>query len=338
MAVKLKPLLKGVAASVADRFGPHRSRHSDPKLWVLMYHRILPKEDKRFSLEEPGMIVTPDTFAMHLNEIKRHFDVISLSDWVNLKQQGQPLPQKACAVTFDDGWADNFEYALPLLKSTNTPATLFAVAEKIGTDFQFWPNSILALLLNGFSEELNRHPVFAKVSSQLAGVTSGDIDREYAAAYIHQLKAFSDEVIFSALRDIRSADLLAGQLPNALMSWEQLNAMHASGLVVIGSHTCNHMRLSVDLNAQQMQYEIENSKKILEQKLATPADLFCFPNGDYNQAALHLVKSSYKAAVTTKRGINNATNCTAHELTRIGLHEEVSSSPRLLGARLSGWL
>ncbi|RYY77385.1 MAG: polysaccharide deacetylase family protein [Gammaproteobacteria bacterium] len=301
-----------------------------------MYHRILPKEDERFNLEEPGMIVTPDTFAMHMNDIKRHFDVISLSDWVNLKQQELPLPKKACAVTFDDGWADNYEYALPVLKATNTPATLFAVAEKIGTNFQFWPNSVLALLLNGFTTELNRHPLFAKVSSQPP--VEGPIDREYAAAYIHQLKSFSDDAIFSALHDIRSADLLAGQLPNALMTWEQLNAMHASGLVVIGSHTCNHMRLSVDLNAQQMQYEIENSKRILDERLGAPADLFCFPNGDYNEAALHLVTKTYKAAVTTQRGINDANKCDPHELTRIGIHEEVSNSPRLFGARLSGWL
>lgn len=333
----VKQLLKTTAAGFAAQFGPHKSKHTDPKLWVLMYHRILPKEDKRFNLEEPGMIVTPDTFAMHMREIKRHFDVISLSDWVNLKQQGKPLPQKACAVTFDDGWADNYEFALPILKSTNTPATLFAVAEKIGTNFQFWPNSILALLLMGFTAELNRHPLFAEVTAHL-GESHKTVDREYAAAYIHRLKSFSDNEIFSALADIQSEKLLAGQLPNALMSWEQLNAMQASGLVVIGSHTCNHMRLSVDLDAQQMQYEIERSKKILEQQLTTSTDLFCFPNGDYNEAALHLVKTSYKAAVTTRRGINDANTCAAHELTRIGIHEEVSNSPRLFGARLSGWL
>jgi len=337
MSNNIKSLLKTAATGFADQFGPHNGRPTSPKLWVLMYHRILPKEDQRFSLEEPGMIVTPDTFAMHMREANRHFDVISLNEWINLKQQGLPLPQKACAITFDDGWADNYEYALPILKATNTPATLFAVAEKIGTDFQFWPNSILALLLTGHTAELNRHPLFAKVSAQLFKADE-KIDREYAAAYIHHLKSCSDEIIFSALRDIHSADLLAGQLPNALMSWEELSAMHTSGLVVIGSHTCNHTRLSVDLDDQQMQYEIENSKKILEQQLLAPANLFCFPNGDYHQAALHLVQTTYKAAVTTKRGINDANTCAAHELTRIGIHEEVSDSPRRFGARLSGWL
>jgi peptidoglycan/xylan/chitin deacetylase (PgdA/CDA1 family) len=336
MANKIKPLLKATAAGFADRFGPHRSRQTNPKLWILMYHRILPQDDARFNLEEPGMIVTPDTFTMHIQEIKRHFDIISLSDWVNLKQQDLPLPKKACAVTFDDGWADNFEYALPILKSTNTPVTLFAVAEKIGTDFQFWPNSILALLLKGFATELNRHPLFAKVSALMFANKS--VDREYAAAYIYHLKSFPDEAIFSALQDIESTKLLAGQIPNALMNWEQLNAMHNSGLTMIGSHTCTHRRLTVDLDVKQMHYEIENSKKILEQGLSAPVNLFCFPNGDYNQAALHLVQNTYKAAVTTKRGINDANTCAVHELTRIGIHEEVSNSPRLFGARLSGWL
>jgi peptidoglycan/xylan/chitin deacetylase (PgdA/CDA1 family) len=336
MVSKIKPLFKAAAAGFADKFGPHRSHQANPKLWVLMYHRILPREDVRFNLEEPGMIVTPDTFSMHMQEIKRHFDVISLSEWINLKQQDLPLPEKACTITFDDGWADNFEYALPILKSTDTPATLFAVAEKIGTDFQFWPNSILALLLNGFADEMNRHPLFAKVSEALSEHKT--LDREYAAAYIYRLKSFSDEAIFSALQDIESTKLLEGKLPKALMSWEQLHAMRSSGLTVIGSHTCSHKRLTVDLDAKQMQYEIENSRKILEQQLNTQVDLFCFPNGDYNQAALHLVQDTYKAAVTTRRGINDAQACTAHELTRIGIHEEISSSPRLFGARLSGWL
>src|SRR3954462_14032140 len=188
MAINVKKLVKSAAAGLANQFGQHNKDQTDPKLWVLMYHRILPRDDIRFNLEEPGMIVTPETFSMHMQEIRRYFDVVSLGDWVQRKQKGLPLPAKACAITFDDGWADNYEYALPILKATNTPATLFAVAEKIGTNFQFWPNTVLALLLNGISAELNRHPIFAQVSSQLPIIAIDAIDREYAAAYIHRLK------------------------------------------------------------------------------------------------------------------------------------------------------
>lgn len=337
MKAQLKRLLKTTAVSVASQFGAHRRSQAEPKLWILMYHRVLPKQDFRYNMEEPGMIVTPETFSMHMQEIKRHFDVVSLNDWVTLKQQGLPLPAKACAVTFDDGWADNYEYAFPILKATKTPATLFAVAELIGTDFQFWPNIVLALLLNDLRIELDRHPLFAKVTNLLAA-THTTIDREYAAAYIAQLKYYPDSDIFLALAEIRSTELLAGKLPHALMSWEQLTEMRNSGLVEIGSHTCNHKRLSAALSTDQLTHEIKDSKLLLEEKLAAPINLFCFPNGDYNSETLDLVKNNYAAAVTTKRGIVSASSSLNHELTRIGLHEEVSHSRQLLGARLSGWL
>ena len=337
MAINVKKLVKSAAAGLANQFGQHNKDQTDPKLWVLMYHRILPRDDIRFNLEEPGMIVTPETFSMHMQEIRRYFDVVSLGDWVQHKQQGLPLPAKACAITFDDGWADNYEYALPILKATNTPATLFAVAEKIGTNFQFWPNTVLALLLNGLNAELNRHPLFAQVGTEI-DVTHKIIDREYAAAYIARLKSFSDNEIFSALNEIHSTELLTGKLPNALMNWDQLKEMQDSGLVAIGSHTCNHMRLSDALSAEQLQHEIKNSKEVLEDKLGGSVDLFCFPNGDYNEATLNLVTETYVAAVTTKRGIIDADAAKLHELTRVAIHEEISNSRRLFGARLSGLL
>ncbi len=339
MKPALKQLLKTTAATFANRLGAHRQSSSTPKLWILMYHRILPKQDRRFALEEPGMVVTPDTFAMHMNEVKRHFDVISLPEWVRLKQQNLPLPRKACAITFDDGWADNYEYAFPIIQAEKIPATIFAVAEKIGTDFQFWPNIIMALLLSNPSalSAMQKHPLFAKLA-QMSPIPSKLIDREYVAVYISQLKQFSDSEIFTALYDIEWRALLNVAMPNALMSWEQLIMMQQSGLVTIGSHTCNHKRLTVAVSDEELVHEIALSKTIIETRLSSVVDLFCFPNGDYSPRALELVGNNYLAAVTTKKGIVTANTCSNYELTRIGVHEEVSNSRRLFGARLAGWL
>jgi hypothetical protein len=159
----LKQSLKQLATTGADLLGPHRfSWRRDQQLWVLMYHRVLPREDVRYRLEEPGMIVTPDTFAMHLRELKRHFDVMDFSEWLRLRDKGEALPRRACVITFDDGWLDNYEYALPIITSEATPITLFAVAEKIGTDFQFWPNIISALLVSNAIEAMMTQPIFAR--------------------------------------------------------------------------------------------------------------------------------------------------------------------------------
>lgn len=333
MKTTIKQLVKPVVVSLASRFGPHARPGKSPRLWLLMYHRILPERDVRYGQEEPGMLIRPETLEMHIKEIRKEFELVSLSEWIHAKQTGQVLPERACAITFDDGWLDNYEYAFPVLKANAAPATLFAVAEKIGTDFQFWPNIIATLILKGAASELAAHP---RLQSHI-NVPLGLASMDQIAEVIRRLKAVSDAEIYAALDDI-SWRSLCDDLPPALMSWAQLREMHQSGLVDIGSHTCTHRRLTNALSVVDLEYEIVQSKSILEQRLQSPINLFCFPNGDYNEVALSLVKQHYQAAVTTKRGINDAEQIHMHELTRVGLHEEVSHRRDLLRARLSGWV
>jgi len=335
----MKQLLKQCAISAANQLGPHRFAGfaRDPQLWVLMYHRILPKDDIRFRLEEPGMIVTPETFAMHLRQLKLHFDVMDLSEWLALRASGQALPRRACAITFDDGWYDNYEFALPIIQQEKTPATLFAVVEKIATNFQFWPNLVSALLASNATSLMKQHPVFARVLQQIPTVADTS-DREYSAAVIKALKQTTDADIFAALAAIEWQQHLAFDLPRGLMNWDELRTMANSGLIKVGSHTCNHKRLNADLPAADIIHEVVDSKTLLTKQLPESVDIFCFPNGDYNETALAAVSNTYSAAVTTRRGIVNGRNTPAHQLCRIGLHDNVSHTPRLLGARLSGWI
>ncbi len=330
----IKQLMKILVTNFTSHYGMHRRQQKEPCLWVLMYHRILPADDPRFIAEEPGMVVTPETFDMHLREIKKYFNVVSLRDWIGKKQSGTQLPSKACVITFDDGWLDNFEYALPLLKKHQVPATLFAVAEKIGTNFQFWPNIVMWLLFNGGSDQLKQHPLLGEKFP----IKNYVVDKEFAADYILQLKQFSDAEIFSALDEINNDTHLLDKMPRALMNWNELKLMLESGLVDIGSHTCNHKRLTHHLSQSELQHEICESKNILEKHLNHKIDLFCFPNGDYNPASLELVEATYSAAVTTQKGIVSNNNFSLHELKRIGLHEQVSQTPKTFGARLSGIL
>jgi peptidoglycan/xylan/chitin deacetylase (PgdA/CDA1 family) len=335
----MKQLLKHIATSAASHLGPHRMSllTQDPQLWVLMYHRILPREDIRYRLEEPGMIVTPDTFAMHLRELKRHFDLMDFSEWLRLRAAGEPLPRRACTITFDDGWHDNYEYALPIIKASATPVTLFAVVEKIGTDFQFWPNIVSALLASNALSAMQQQPLLASALNQVT-TTADTNNREFMAAVIKIVKQFSDADIFAALDAIRWQEHLSFDLPRGLMTWDELRTMSNSGLVTIGSHTCNHKRLNAQLSSAEIAHEIIDSKALLKKQIPAAADIFCFPNGDYNSTALDAVTHTYSAAVTTRRGIVNAANTPVHQLCRIGLHEHVSHTPRLLGARLSGWI
>jgi len=298
-----------------------------------MYHRILPKDDPRYHLEEPGMLVTPETFEMHLIEAKKHFEIIHLSDWLERRNKGLPLPVKACAFTFDDGWLDNFEYALPLLIHHKVPATLFAVAAKIGTDFQFWPNCIATMLFNDKFSLLAQHP---SARALLEGYSPPEtMNTEFVALVIKQFKKLADEEIWRIIQACASSGNKTQSMPPDLMDWQQLREMSESGFVEIGCHTASHKRLSDKLTDNERHQEIIASQHFLQKNLSHRVKLFCFPNGDYDNKSLDLVTSTYLGAVTTQSGINTSKS-SAHQLLRIGIHEQSSNNPTLFKAKLSG--
>jgi peptidoglycan/xylan/chitin deacetylase (PgdA/CDA1 family) len=301
-----------------------------------MYHRILPATDPRYAAEEPGMVIQPASLQMHIRELRKHFVLMSLSNWVAERIAGNTLPPKACVITFDDGWLDNYEYAFPILQAEQAPATVFVVAEKVGTDFQFWPTIVAHLLVSGVYAPLQNTEPFGGVLAELSNVRQPTINREFIAEVIRRLKCYSDQAIFAGLETIQWRQL-AGPIQPALMDWDQLRRLHGSGLVDVGSHTCSHQRLDQALTTTALEHEIVVSRQIIEGHIQAPANLFCYPNGDYSAGALALVEKTYQAAVTTRRGIASAGQ-PLHQLVRLGLHEEVSNTPSKFNARLSSWM
>jgi peptidoglycan/xylan/chitin deacetylase (PgdA/CDA1 family) len=301
-----------------------------------MYHRILPTDDVRYAGEEPGMIVTPASFRQQLRILKSLFEILPLSEWLARRDSGRPLPRRACAITFDDGWLDNYQYAFPIIQEEQTPITLFAVSHMIGTHRQFWPNRLartLSALPSG--EQL---PGFEDIEALTATHRPNNRpDRESLAQTIFQLKTLSDSELDSRLRRAEEKLSLPPESSPALMTWDNARKMQESGLVEIGSHTCNHFRLQASLPTELLAREICASKTFIEEQIGKPVDLFCYPNGDTCAEALKLVGSHYRGAVITRRGINNRAT-PSHELLRIGIHEDIGNSPTKFEARLSGWL
>lgn len=329
MKQALKKIVKVPLQQAAARFGAHRRGASQPRLWVLMYHRILPPSDPRHAAEEPGMIVEPETFRMHLQTLKQEFTLIRLGEWVERSQQGRPLPDKACAITFDDGWLDNHEYAFPILQQEQVPATLFAVSHMIGTREMFWPNRVMRLLQQP-AERLRELPWL----QQLIGNES--LDAEASAQAIYSLKTLPDDELIARVEEAEQLLGLTEPTRPQLLDWAQLREMADSGLVEVGSHTCHHFRLREDLSPEVMEREVAESRLRLQQRLDRPVDLFCYPNGDYSAQSRKAVSERYRAAVTTQGGVNTQ-DSDPSLLSRYGVHQGSSATPTQLLARLSGW-
>jgi peptidoglycan/xylan/chitin deacetylase (PgdA/CDA1 family) len=332
----VRGMAKRTIQAAAATFGPHRWPSRHPRLWILMYHRILPPDDPRTEAEEPGMVVTPETFRRHLAWLRPAFELVQLGEWVQRAKQGKPLPRKACAITFDDGWRDNYEFAFPILKETGTPATIFAVSHMIGSNEMFWPNRV-ARLLRDPRVFADRHEASAWLLD-VARLSEGKPpSRDEISRIIVTCKSFSDSDISDRLSSTEEALSLEAADDRSLMNWDELHTLVESGLVEAGSHTCHHRRLNDSLDILEATREIRESQALLQGRLGKPITLFCYPNGDYSREVHRLVRRHYQAAVTTQRGINQE-NTASHQLHRIGIHEDVSNHSTGFLSRLSAWL
>jgi len=293
-------------------------------------------------VEEPGMTVTPETFRQHIDILQHYFNIVKLADWIRLKAEGKELPSNCCAITFDDGWVDNFEFAFPILKESNVPATIYLVSDMVGKNEVFWPER-LTRLINEISSHYPQHwlhPELKWLQKDSKNYRfSGKLPtREELSAIIARAKNYSDQEINDRLTHIETVlQIDTGTPLPSLLNWKQVTEMLSSGLVEIGSHTCHHVRLNEQTSADLTKDEIINSKAEIEKNTGQTAKTFCFPNGDYCSYSLELVRQNYMAAVTTQSGWNTA-DTDIHKIRRIAIHQDIAHDRISFLARISGWM
>jgi len=263
------------------------------RLSILIYHRVLREKDWM----RPGT-PTAVEFAWKMRMLRRHFTFLPLPEAIRLLRNGA-LPPRAACVTFDDGYADNFTVALPILQRYAIPATVF-VATGFLDGGRMWNDTVV--------ESLRYHPTEVLDLSEFGlpvYVTDTGLARRRAAYDIIMHCKY--------LEPIRRRDIIESVvgrtrgLPDDLMlTTTQLRDLHRQG-VEIGGHTCFHPILS-SLSLTRAREEIIGGKNQLEDIIGEPLRLFAYPNGrpnqDYLQEHVALVKEAgFEAAVSTQWGV-----------------------------------
>lgn len=325
--------------------GPHRITFGKDNLLILTYHRVLPSADERINFEQPGMYVSEASFDMQMRLLRKYFTVMPLHEWLVKAKNNEPLPKRTCAVTFDDGWQDNYAYAYPILKKYQIPATIFVVSSFVGSEKDFWPGRLAQLLFSVAktgNQSLFRHVSWlnkSKLSYQFNNV-SPSVDE--LDEIIMQCKQNSDSenhaYIDQAWQALAEEDSNLQEVNyRATLNQPELEEMLASGLVKMGSHTCNHIRMLDTLAIDTMQHEVGESKKQLESQFDASVELFCYPNGDVSSAAFDQVKQDYLGACTTVRGWNSS-GSHLHLLKRVSMHDSMTATRNAFLAKISGWI
>ncbi|MCM1038078.1 MAG: polysaccharide deacetylase family protein [Ruminococcus sp.] len=277
---------------------------------VLYYHRVYAMED-----DINLLCVTPARFEQQIRYLKRNYNILRFEeDWNNCDGKG-------VVITFDDGYLDNYQYALPILEKLQVPATVFVSTGVIENNRGFWWDELDRLILHG-SNALG----IVNISDEKFGccwdISTYDLRLNCYYAIHYLMKNFIDvETREQWFRQLRKQQKLDCQTWDVFKTLDKHSCMELAGsqYITIGAHATSHMPLA-KMSEKEQRDEIVNSKDYLETLLGRKVDIFSYPfggrGGDYSEKTVQICKQwGIKKAATTTPGIWTP-KCSNYEIPR----------------------
>ena len=276
---------------------PRMQRRYTPRFAILCYHRVGTGGVPLYSQ------LPTHLFDAQMRYLKKRFRLISL-DQLMEEMEAPRTVEPAVAITFDDGYRGLFTEAFPALQKHNIPATVFLTAHCIETGEVAWYDRIFLALRVAPDDRLEIQLDEPKVFS----LQSSAARMQAAVEIVTYLRGASPESRKQCCADLESKVALPqDELRERMLTWEQVRAMQRGG-ISFGAHTMTHPVVS-RLSRLEMEWEILESKRLLEERLDTPVRHFAFPFGkqeECGEAALAvLAKVGFKSAATTEWGLNS---------------------------------
>ncbi len=272
-------------------------RAPQARLTTLIFHRVLPTPDALFPEE-----MHAQRFRALCDWLKSWFEVLPLDAAVRHLKDGS-LPSRACAITFDDGYADNHEVALPILRAAGLPATFF-VATGFLDGGRMWNDTLIETIrrCRRSSIDLEGTPVAGLGRLELG--PAPESRRREIERVLKVVKYLDHEQRLACVNTL--AQRAEVELPaDLMMSSAQVRALHEQGMQ-IGAHTVSHPILA-GLPDEQARAEIAESRQVLQEITGQAVSLFAYPNGkpgtDYSERSTEIVRElGFEAAVSTHWG------------------------------------
>jgi len=270
------------------------------KAVILMYHSVM-DDPTRLALSLGEIIHSTAVFRGQMELLARKYHPVSLDDVLLFVRGEKDLPARPVVLTFDDGYADNHDVAMPILNQTGVPATFYVTVNCVETGTLPWPSHLRHAFLTTrrsqweeaggtiwpLKQAAERQQAFQCASGHAARL-AGQLQNEFVHSVEAQLEVVPPD-----------------KTEKLMMTWEQVRGLAANGHSV-GSHTLTHPNMA-HITDGEAATEMAQSKHQLEQALRAPIVHFSYPcpalSPHWKKSTLELSrKLGYLTAVTTDAG------------------------------------
>jgi peptidoglycan/xylan/chitin deacetylase (PgdA/CDA1 family) len=300
-SIKKVILASGALRLVGDFHGPSAT--------ILMYHSVLPDPTQQAD-SLGGIVHSESAFRGQMELLAREYHPISLDETLKYLRDGEDLPKRSVVVTFDDGYANNYDVAMPILNELSIPATFYVTVDCVENRRLPWPSRLRFVFCKtklaewrdpaakswSLSDSLHREWAFLAACDRSCQL-SGTVQEEFVRTIEQNLQ--------TCLPDQLDSD----QSGSPMMSYEQLRGLTRHGHIV-GSHTMTHPNLA-QIKEEEAYGELAESKQQLESQLGIQVNHFAYPcpalSPHWSERTVEQCRAlGYETAVTTNSGVTRS--------------------------------
>jgi peptidoglycan/xylan/chitin deacetylase (PgdA/CDA1 family) len=269
---------------------------------VLQYHSVSPSHDLNADYINPGLSVTQKDFERQIEFLVRNYNVMTMDQLLTYVQTEQKGTKMALAVTFDDGYRDNYFYAFPILRAYNVPALFYLTTDCIDGGTYFWISELRYIILKSTKTRIRLDTLEEKYtlgsSNDRFRVIQDIKERMLSVPRAGREEIMSELRHQAGIKDTRP-------LNGTMLNWKDVEEMHQAGMS-FGAHTLSHPSLPY-IPFEEAKREILESKRVLEDHLDEKVKHFCYPNPgglvNFNGELRRIVEEAgYSSAATSEPG------------------------------------
>lgn len=279
---------------------------SPRQLTVLAYHRVLDVGDEDRFVGDPELVsASTADFDWQMRLVARYFRPTTFGRVLELSAAGLPLPPRSLIVTFDDGHADNYCNAFPVLRATHVPATIFVSTAYVESDTPYWFDLVARIFGAAPPGPLQLTSVPLRVTLSDAGSR-----RAATGQLLAQLKRVPNAQRLECLSELQSQPHWRASVPAQggpfAMTWAQIREMSTAG-IEFGSHTVTHPILT-QLTRVELDRELSESREVIRRETGQPVDVVAYPIGKhfaFDQTVIDACRAcGYRLGVSYETGVN----------------------------------